>query len=128
MLKINIINFEYIVVDANKRKLIIKSCRNLKIKLKINSKNNIKIKRIIKIKRSLVIVVYFILKVLIIIQNNILSNKNYIFKSILFNAYFYIVDKNIFFVCVRNNCLTFFYILQYVTLKHLLEFKKQNYY
>ncbi len=112
MLKINIINFKYIVVNANKRKLIIKSCRSLKTKLKINLKNNIKVKQVVfKFKRSLVIVIYFILEILVIVQDNILFNKNYIFKSILFDFYFYIANKNMFFVYICNNCLMFFYIL-----------------
>jgi len=69
-----------IIVDVNKRKLIIKSCRNLETKLKIKLENNIRIKQIVKIKRSLVIVAYFVFEVLIIVRDEILLNKNYFFR------------------------------------------------
>jgi len=111
LLKIDIINFKYIAVNANKCKLIIKSCRNLKTKLEIKLKNNIKVKQIIKIEKSFVIVIYSVLKILVIVQDNILSNKNYIFKLILFDTYFYIANKKISFVYICNNYLIFFYIL-----------------
>ncbi len=44
LLEINIIGLERIIVDANRQKLIIKSCRSLKTKLKIKSKNDIRMK------------------------------------------------------------------------------------
>jgi len=128
LLNINIINFEHIIVNVNKQKLIIKNCRNLKIKLKIKSKNNIRVKQIVKIERSLVIAIYSVLEILVIVQDKILLDRNYLFKSILFDIYFYIADKKIFFVYVCNNRLIFFYILQHAILKRLLEFEKQNYY
>ncbi len=128
LLKIDIINLEYIVVNSNRQKLIIKNCRSLKTKLKIKLKNNIRIKQLIKIEKSLVIITYFVLEILIIIQDKILSNRNYLFKSILLNVYFYIVNKKIFFVYICNNRFVSFCILQYVTLKYLLEFKKQDCY
>jgi len=128
LLKINIIDFEYIIVNANKQKLIIKSYRSLKTKLKIKLKNNIRIKQVIKIKRSLVIVAYFIFEILVIIQDKILFNKNYFFKLILFDAYFYIANKKISFIYICNNCFISICILQYAKLKYLLKFKKQNYY
>jgi len=128
ILNINIINFKHIIVNVNKRKLIIKSYRNLKTKLEIKLKNNIRVKQIVKIEKKFVIVAYFVFEILVIIRNEILLNKNYFFKSILFDAYFYIVNKKIFFVYVRNNRSMSFRISQYTTLKRLLEFKKQNYY
>jgi len=128
LLNINIIDFEYIIVNINRRKLIIKSCRNLKTKLEIKLKNNIRIKQVVKIERSLVIVAYFILEILIIVRNEILLNKNYLFELILLNAYFYIANKKISFVYIYNNCFISFRILQYAILERLLEFKKQNCY
>jgi len=67
LFKVNIIDLKYIIVDTNKYKLIIKSYYNLKTKLKIILKNNIKIKEIIKIETSFVIVIYFVLKILVIV-------------------------------------------------------------
>jgi len=128
LLDINIINFKHIVVDINRRKLIIKSCRNLKTKLKIKLKNNIRIKRIVRIRRSFVIVAYSIFEILIIVRDEILLNKNYLFESILFDAYFYVANWEMSFVCVCNNRFIFFRISQHATLKRLLEFEKQNYY
>jgi len=128
LLDINIINFKRIIVDVNRQKLIIKSYRNLKIKLKIILKNNIRIKQIVKIERSLVIVVYFVLEILVVVQDKILLNKNYLFELILFNAYSYVANKKMSFVCICNDCLISLYILQHATLKRLLEFKKQDYY
>ena len=128
MLKINIIDLEHIIVNANRRKLIIESCWNLETKLKIKSKNDIQIKQIIKIEKSLVIVAYFILEILIVVQDKILSNRNYLFESILLDAYFYVANKEMSFICVRNNCLVPLRISQYATLEYLLEFKKQSYY
>jgi len=128
LLNINIIDLKHIIVNINKQKLIIKSCRNLKTQLKIKLKNNIRVKRVVKIKRSLVIVVYFIFEVLIVVRSEILSNKNYLFELILLNAYFYVANKKMSFVCVCNNRLMSLYISQYAILKRLLKFKKQDYY
>jgi hypothetical protein len=67
LLKIDIINFKYIIVNANRQKLIIKSCLSLKTKLKIKLKNNIRVKQVVKVEKSLVVVTYFILEVLVIV-------------------------------------------------------------
>jgi len=99
LLNINIINFKRIIVNVNRQKLIIKSCRNLETKLKIKLKNNIRIKQIIKIERSLVIIIYFVLEVLVVVQDKILLNINYFFELILFDVYFYIVKKKK--ICMR---------------------------
>jgi len=128
LLSMNIIDLERIIVNVNKRKLIIKSCHNLETKLKIKSKNNIRIKRVVKIKRSLVVVTYFVLEVPIVVRDEILPNKNYLFESILFDAYSYVANKKIFFVCVCNNRSMSLHISQYATLERLLKFKKQDYY
>jgi len=100
----------------------------LKTKLEIKSKNDIRIKRVVKIKKSFVIVAHFIFEVLIIVRDKILSNKNYLFKSILLGAYSYVANKKMFFVYIRNDRLVFLRISQHTTLKRLLEFKKQNCY
>jgi len=128
LLKINIIDFKRIIVDANKRKLIIKSYRNLETKLKIKSKNNIRMKRVVKIKRSFVIVAHFVLEILIVVRDKILPNKDYLFESILFDAYSYVANKKMSFVYVCNNRLVSLRISQYATLERLLKFKKQNCY
>jgi len=128
LFNINIINFKRIIVNINKRKLIIKSCRNLETKLIIKSKNDIRIKQVVKIERSLVIVVYLVFEILVVVRDEIMLNKNYLFESILFDAYFYVANKKMSFVYVCNNRFISFYILQHATLKRLLEFKKQNYY
>ncbi len=103
LLKINIIDLKRIIVDANKRKLIIKSCRSLKTKLKIKSKNDIRMKRVVKIEKSLVIVAHFVFEVSIVVRNEILSNRNYLFKLILFDAYSYVANRRMPFVYVRND-------------------------
>ncbi len=96
--------------------------------LEIKSKNNIRIKQVVKIKKSLVIVAYFIFKILIIVQDKILSNKNYLFELILLDAYFYVANKKMSFVYICNDCFVSLCISQYATLKRLLKFKKQIYY
>ena len=124
LLKINIIDLKRIIVDANKRKLIMKSCRSLKTKLKIKLKNDIRMKWVVKIERNLVIVVHFVFEVLIIVRGKILPNRDYLFELILFDAYSYVANREIFFVYVRNDRLVSFRISQHATLKRLLEFKK----
>jgi len=111
LFNINIIDFKRIIVDINRQKLIIKSCRNLEIKLEIKLKNNIRIKRVVKIEKNLVIVTYFVLEILVIVRDEILLDKNYFFELILFNIYFYIANRKLFFVYVRNNCFISFRIL-----------------
>jgi len=124
----NIIDLERIIVDANRRKLIIKNCRNLKTKLKIKSKNDIRIKRIVKIEKSLVIVAHSIFEILIIVRGETLSNRNYLFKLILFGVYFYVANKKMSFIYVHNDRFVSLRISQHATLKHLLKFKKQDCY
>jgi len=81
-----------------------------------------------KIKRSLVIVIYFVFEILIIVQDKTLSNKDYLFKLILFDAYSYIANKEISFVYICSNYFVSLRILQRAMLRHLLEFKKQDFY
>ncbi len=128
LLKINIIDFKLIIVNANKRKLIIKSCRNLKTKLKIKSKNDIRMKRVVEIERSFIIIVHFIFEILIVVRDKILFNKDYFFESILFHAYFYVANREMSFVYVCNNRFVSLRISQHAMLERLLEFKKQDCY
>jgi len=128
LLRINIIDFERIVIDANKRKLIIKSCRSLKAKLEIKSKNDIRMKRVVKIKKNLMIVAHFVLEVLIVVRGETLPNRDYLFELNLLDVYSYVANRKMPFVYVRNNRLVPLRILQHATLRRLLEFKKQDYY
>jgi len=100
----------------------------LKTKLEIKSKNDIRMKRVVKIKRSFIIVAHFIFEVLIIVRGKILFNKNYLFKLILLNAYFYVANREMPFVYVCNDRFVSFRISQHATLERLLKFKKQNCY
>ncbi len=85
-------------------------------------------KQVIKIEKSFIIVIYFVFEVLILIRDEILSNRDYLFKSILFDAYSYVANREISFVYVRNDRLVSLRISQHAMLKRLLKFKKQNYY
>jgi len=100
----------------------------LKTKLEIKLKNDIRMKRVIKIEKSFVIVAHSIFEVLIVVQGEILSNRDYLFELILFDAYFYVANKKMPFVYVRNDRLVPLRISQHATLERLLKFKKQNYY
>jgi len=75
-----------------------------------------------------VIVAHFVLEILIVIRGEILSNKNYLFESILYNAYFYVANREMSFIYVRNDRFVSLRISQHATLRRLLKFKKQNYY
>ncbi len=85
-------------------------------------------KQIVKIEKSLVIVIHFIFEILIIVQGKILPNKNYLFESILFDAYSYVANRRMLFVYVRNDRFVSLRISQHAMLRRLLEFKKQNCY
>jgi len=85
-------------------------------------------KRIVKIEKSLMIVAHFVFEISIIVRDEILLIKDYLFESILLNAYFYVAKKKMSFVYVRNNRFVSLRISQYATLRCLLKFKKQNYY
>jgi len=124
----NIIGPKRIIVDANRRKLIIKSCRSLEAKLEIKSKNDIRMKRVVKIERNLMIVAHFVFEIPIVVRGEILSNRNYLFELILFDAYSYVANREMPFVCVRNDRFVSFRISQHATLERLLEFKKQDCY
>ncbi len=60
-------------------------------------------KRVIKIERSLVIIAHFVFEISIVVRGEILPNKNYLFELILFDAYSYVANKRMLFVCVRND-------------------------
>ncbi len=124
----NIIGPKRIIVDANRRKLIIKSCRSLEVKLEIKSKNDIRMKRVVKIERNLMIVAHFVFEIPIVVRGEILSNRNYLFELILFDAYSYVANREMPFVCVRNDRFVSLRISQHATLERLLEFKKQDCY
>jgi len=63
-----------------------------------------------------------------VVRNEILSNQNYLFELILFDAYFYVANRKMSFVYIYNNRLVLLCILQYAILKCLLKFKKQDCY
>ncbi len=85
-------------------------------------------KRVVKIEKSLVIVAHFVFEVSIVIRGKTLPNRDYLFELILLNAYFYVANRRMPFVCVRNDRLVSLRISQHATLERLLEFEKQNYY
>ncbi len=85
-------------------------------------------KRVVKIEKSFVIIAHFVFEILIIVQDEILLNKNYLFESILFDAYSYVANRKMLFICVRNDRLVSLRISQHATLERLLKFKKQNCY
>ncbi len=72
------------------------------------------------------IVVHFIFEILIVVRDKILSNQDYLFESILFDAYFYVANRKMLFVYVRNNRFVSLRISQHATLECLLKFKKQK--
>jgi len=74
------------------------------------------------------IIAHFIFEVLIVVKDELLSNRDYLFESILFDAHFYVANKEMLFVYVRNDRLVSLRISQHATLERLLKFKKQDCY
>ena len=59
-------------------------------------------------------------------ENKIILNRDYFFKSKFSNVYVYVIDINLFFICVRNESIIFFHIRRYFIMNDIVEFEKKN--
>ena len=57
-----------------------------------------------------------------------LPDRDYLFKSSYLEAYAYIVDANILFICVKNNTNSVMIISRYTGLETLIEYNAEYYY
>jgi hypothetical protein len=78
----NILEFEEIILNISRRKMILSLCENLNVNIRIISKLNSKVNRIIFAERFVTISVRTIVTVLIKMKNKIVSNRDYLIQSV----------------------------------------------
>ncbi len=82
LMKMNILEFEEIILNISRRKMILSLCENLNVNIRIISKLNSKVNRIIFAERFVTISVRTIVTVLIKMKNKIVSNRDYLIQSV----------------------------------------------
>ena len=90
------------------------------------SKITSKYDELLKSKKKIVVEINFIVHISMIIRENFLLDKNYLFESCFNNAYVYVTNSLLSFVCVKNNLIMLLNISRYVKLSNLTKFEKQN--
>jgi len=127
LLEINIIIFKRIIVNLNSKKLTINNCRELIVNLEVTTRDNTRVYKVLKTSKLIIINANIIIKIFICLLQ-FLINKDYLFDSILVNAYTYIVDFNIFLIYIYNTNLMSIIINKYINLDCLTKYKEQDYY
>ncbi len=86
LMKMNILNFEEIVLNISRRKMILILCENLEIDMKITSKSSAffshNVDRIVFFERLIFISIKSVASVLIRIKSASLSERDYLFQSV----------------------------------------------
>ena len=81
LLNTNILNFERINIDVDEEKLLIRSCNDLIMNIKIKIKNNINVRRIIRNQKRMTIFFNSMMRIFIELRiSTLLSDRDYLFK------------------------------------------------
>ena len=135
----NILKAKQIIINLINKMMIIFTCRDLIIFIKIAFKSNARIRRVIYFKNQIVILFKSIAQISIYMKNKLLSNdKNYFFKSNqqqltiflkqLNNFYTYVCHDNVTEVHVRNDKNMTIKISRQIRLKTLIEYETKKCY
>jgi hypothetical protein len=81
LMNMNILEFEEIILDISRRKLILSLCENLKIFIRVISKSKFRINRVILVERFISVSAKSMISMSIKMKNSI-SDRDYIFQSV----------------------------------------------
>jgi hypothetical protein len=137
LMKLNIMTSKKMIINLVDKSLIIFTCENLIVSIRINSKSNSRIKRIIHSKEFVTISFNSVMSVSIYMREKKLSfNKDYLFESNndvlttsledLSDFYTHVCDCNMIFVHVRNDFVKSIMISSRTRLKFLIEYEKKE--
>jgi hypothetical protein len=137
LMKLNIITSEEMIINLIDKSLLISTCENLVILIRINLKSNSRIRRIVHNKISVVISSNSIVSILIYLREKKLSsNKDFLFKSNnniltkflddLDEFYTHVCDCNLAFVHVENVLVKSVMISSKTRLELLTEYEKEE--
>ena len=123
LLNVNILDFERMNIDVDEEKLLIKSCNNLIINIKIKIKNNVNIRRTIRNQKRKTIFFKSTIKIFIELSILIfLSNKNYLFEFNYTRVYVYIINVDVFFICLKNDIDIFKIVSRHFNLNIIIKY------
>jgi hypothetical protein len=128
---------EKMIINLTNKSLIVSTCENLTISIRVNSKLNSRIKRIVHNKKFVTISLNSIMSISIYLRSKKLSsNKDFLFESNhnaltqsfekMSELYMHVCDCNIVFVHVRNELLESVIVSSKTRLSILIEYEKEE--
>ena len=135
----NILAAERITINTANKMMMISTCKNLIVSIRIAPKSNARIRRVIHVKNQTLIPAKIVVRISTYMKKKKISNdKNYLFEpnqesliTILkkFESfYFHICDENVFCVQIRNDRNISINLIRRARLGTLTEYEKKNCY
>jgi hypothetical protein len=81
LMSMNILEFEKVIIDISRRKLIFSLCENLKVNMRITSKNESRMNKVILVERLVIISSKSVVSIFIKMKESF-SDRDYLFQSI----------------------------------------------
>ena len=135
LLEMNILNAKQININFFNKIMMISTCKNLVILIRIIFKSNVRIKKIMHFKKKITISVKSVVKIPTYLKKKIFDNRNYFFESnqtnftVAFekieNFYIHICDCNLSFVQIKNDLFILMTLFKRVQLNTLIEYEKK---
>ena len=137
LLDIDILNAKQINIDLINKVMIISTCQNLVVIIKIVSKSNVRIKRIVHVKK-IIIFDKTIIKMSIYLKKKLFDDRDYFFESNqteltvvlkkIEGFYIHICNCNVDFVQIKNDKFISIVVFRRVRLRTFTKYEKKNCY
>ena len=101
----NVLISQKIKLNSKNNKIIIELYKNLFVNIEIIIKDSFRVRKIIRIKEIITILILSTILILIIYNNTLLSDRDFLFKSQRnknLNIFAYIINFSLFFIQLRN--------------------------
>jgi hypothetical protein len=137
LMNMNILEFEEIILDISRRKMIFSLCENTKVNIRITSKlESLEMNRIVLIEKLIFISSKFIVSIFIKMKDKNLSNRNYFFQLVarelnlesFDEVMIHIMNANIVAMQICNSTEKSVVISRRARLNHIIEYEKHECY
>ncbi len=137
LMRLNIMTSEEMIINLINKSLIISTCENLIVSIRINLKSNSRIRRIVHSKEFVIVFSNFVTSILTYMREKKLSfNKDFLFESNhdvltaslddMSNLYTHVCNCNLVFVHVRNDLFKSMIISLRTRLRLLIEYEEKE--
>ena len=110
-------------IDVDKEKLLIKSCNDLIMNIKVKVKNNVNVRRTIRNQKRITISLNLMTRIFIELRiSTSLSNKNYLFEFNYIKIYAHIINVEIFFIYIKNDIDIFKIVSRHFNLNIIVKY------